>query len=54
MGFAIGGIMQAMCDLMDEGFVRKIVDAQVFDAAAIEHIKTNPNHVEISTSLTAR
>ena len=44
MGFAIGGIMQAMCDLMDEGFVRKIVDAQVFDAAAIEHIKTNPNH----------
>ena len=50
MGFAIGGIMQAMCDLMDEGFVRKIVDAQVFDAAAIEHIKTNPNHVEISTS----
>ena len=50
MGFAIGGIMQAMCDLMDEGFVRKIVDAQVFDAAAIEHIKTNPNHVEISMS----
>lgn len=50
IGFAIGGIMQAMCDLMDAGFVRKIVDAQVFDSAAIEHIKSNPNHIEISTS----
>lgn len=50
IGFAIGGIMQAMCELMDAGLVRKIVDAQVFDSAAIEHIKTNPNHVEISTS----
>ena len=50
MGFAIGGIMQAMCELMDDGLVRKIVDAQVFDSAAIEHIKKNPNHIEISTS----
>ena len=50
MGFAIGGIMQAMCDLMDAGLIRKIVDAQVFDAGAIEHIRTNPNHIEISTS----
>lgn len=50
IGFAIGGIMQAMCELMDAGLVNKIVDAQVFDSAAIEHIKTNPNHVEISTS----
>lgn len=50
MGFAIGGIMQAMCSLMDEGYVRKIVDAQVFDIGAIEHIQKNPNHVEISTS----
>lgn len=50
IGFAIGGIMQAMCELMDAGLVNKIVDAQVFDNAAVEHIKTNPNHVEISTS----
>lgn len=50
MGFAIGGIMKAMCDLMDAGFVRKIVDVQVFDSAAIEHIKSNPNHIEISAS----
>ncbi len=50
IGFAIGGIMQAICQLMDEGYVRKIVDAQVFDSAAIEHIRNNPSHVEISTS----
>ena len=50
IGFAMGGIMKAMCDLMDAGYVRKIVDAQVFDSAAIEHIRSNPNHVEISTS----
>ncbi len=50
MGFAIGGIMKAMCDLMDDGLVNKIVDAQVFDSSAIEHIRVNPNHVEISTS----
>ncbi len=50
IGFAIGGIMQAMCELMDAGLVTTILDAQVFDSAAIEHIRTNPNHVEISTS----
>ncbi len=50
MGFAIGGIMKAVCDMMDDGLVNKIVDAQVFDSFAIEHIRRNPNHVEISTS----
>ena len=50
IGFAIGGIMKAMCDMMDDGLVKKIMDAQVFDSFAIEHIKRNPNHVEISTS----
>ena len=50
MGFAIGGITKPMCDLLDEGLVRTIVDAQVFDMGAIESIKTNPRHFEISTS----
>ena len=49
MGFAIGGIMKVM-RFDGRRFGKKIVDAQVFDSAAIEHIKTNPNHVEISTS----
>lgn len=50
MSFAIGGITKPMCDLLDAGLVRNIVDAQAFDLGAIESIKTNPNHYEISTS----
>lgn len=50
MGFAIGGITKPMCDLLDEGLVRKIVDAQAFDLGAIESLRKNPNHFEISTS----
>lgn len=50
MSFAIGGITKPICDLLDAGLVRNIVDAQAFDMAAIESIKTNPRHYEISTS----
>ena len=50
MSFAIGGIMQAMCEMMDAGLVDRIVDAQCFDAYAIRHIREHPGHVEISTS----
>ncbi len=50
MGFAIGGITKPMCDLLDQGLVRRIVDAQAFDLGAIESLRTNPNHFEISTS----
>ena len=50
MSFAIGGITKPMCDLLEAGLVRNIVDAQDFDLGAIESIKGNPNHYEISTS----
>lgn len=50
MSFAIGGITKPMCDLLEDGFVKNIVDAQVFDLGSIESIKNNPNHYEISTS----
>lgn len=50
MGFAIGGITKPICDLLEAGLVRNIVDAQDFDLGAIESIKKNPNHYEISTS----
>ena len=50
MGFVIGGITKPVCDLLEEGLVRCIVDAQDFDLGAIESIKKNPNHYEISTS----
>lgn len=50
MGFAIGGITKPICDLLEAGLVRTIVDAQDFDMGGIESIKKNPNHYEISTS----
>lgn len=50
LGFAIGGITKPMCDLLDAGLVRKVVDAQTFDLGAIESLRSNPNHIEISTS----
>lgn len=50
MNFAIGGITKPMCELLEAGLVRNIVDAQAFDLGSIESIKTNPHHYEISTS----
>lgn len=50
MSFAIGGITQPMCELLEEGLVRTIVDAQCFDAASIRSIQEDPRHFEISTS----
>lgn len=50
MGFALGGVTGAICNLMDEGYVRKIVDTQDFDLTAIAHLENNPNHVEMSQS----
>ena len=39
-----------MCELLAKGLVNKLVDTQDFDQGAIESIKTNPNHFEISAS----
>ncbi len=50
MGLALGGIAKPMCDLLDEGLINKMVDTQDFDTGAIENIKTNPNHIEITAS----
>lgn len=50
MGFALGGITKRMCDLLEEGLIGKIVDTQDFDTGAIESIKKNPNHIEITAS----
>ena len=50
MGFGVGGITTPMCDLLEKGLIRTIVDTQDFDLGAIESIKKNPNHVEISAS----
>lgn len=50
MGLGLGGITTPMCDLLEKGLIRTIVDTQDFDMGAIESIKKNPNHIEISAS----
>ena len=50
MKFGVGGIAGPMCQLLEEGLIEKLVDTQDFDIAAIESIKKNPNHYEITAS----
>ncbi|MBP5159858.1 MAG: citrate lyase subunit alpha, partial [Lachnospiraceae bacterium] len=50
MGLGLGGIAGPMCRLLKEGLIEKLVDTQDFDTEAIESIRTNPNHFEITGS----
>lgn len=50
MGFGVGGLTSPMCKLLEDGLVGKLVDTQDFDLGAVESIKNNPNHIEISAS----
>ena len=50
MGFALGGITKPMLDLMNDGFIRTIVDAQDFDIPSIESVNSHSRHFEISIS----
>lgn len=52
-GFALGGITTHLCDMLQEGLIEKILDTQSFDKGAIESIKNNNNHYEISASFYA-
>lgn len=48
MSFAVGGISAPICELQRKGLVDCIVDTQDFDTGAIDDIRTNPRHYEIS------
>ena len=43
---AIGGIVGAFCDLLDEGLIRTMFDTQSFDDRAIKSLRDNPRHQE--------
>ena len=47
MGFGIGGLTKAMCDLLDDNMVRVLLDTQDFDLDAVRNVK-NPNHHRIT------
>lgn len=50
MGFALGGISKPMLDLLNDGLIRTILDAQDFDLPSIDSVNSHPRHFEISTS----
>jgi len=46
--FAMGGITGFVTRMLEEGTIKTIFDAQSFDLDAVNSLKKNPNHVEIS------
>ena len=43
---AIGGIVGAFCDLLDEGLIQTMFDTQSFDDRTIQSLRDNPRHQE--------
>ena len=52
-GFALGGLTGHLCEMMEQGLIDKVIDTQSFDRGAIDSIKNNENHYEISASFYA-
>lgn len=48
--FGLGGITGYMVDMLNEGCFESLLDVQCFDLKAVESIRTNPRHHEISAS----
>ncbi len=48
LSFALGGLTSAMCEILEEGLVEKVLDTQSFDQVAGESLGKNINHIEIS------
>ena len=46
--FGLGGITGYMVDMLEAGCFQSLMDVQCFDLAAVESIKNNPKHQEIS------
>ena len=46
--FGLGGITGYMVDMLKAGCFRSLMDVQCFDLTAVESIRDNPNHQEIS------
>jgi citrate lyase subunit alpha/citrate CoA-transferase len=46
--FVMGGITGYVVDMLADGTIHTILDAQSFDLTAVESIRTNPRHVEVS------
>ncbi|QEH61434.1 citrate lyase subunit alpha [Spiroplasma chinense] len=51
--YALGGITSHQVSMYKEGLVKRILDTQCFDLAAVESIYENNDHIEISASMYA-
>ena len=51
--FALGGITNAMVELLEEGLVEKIIDVQDFDHPSAISLGENANHYEIDANMYA-
>lgn len=48
--FGLGGITGYLVDMLNEGCFEALLDVQCFDLQAVESIRTNPHHMEISAA----
>ncbi|MEA2054622.1 MAG: citrate lyase subunit alpha [Candidatus Thermoplasmatota archaeon] len=46
--FVMGGITGFVVDMLEDGTIKKILDAQSFDLRAVESMRKNIDHVEVS------
>lgn len=53
-GFGVGGITGITVGMMEEGLIEVLYDTQSFDLPAIQSLKKNAGHVEMSASFYAR
>ncbi len=48
--FGLGGITGYMVDMLEEGYFRSLLDVQCFDLRAVQSIRDNPRHFEVSAT----
>jgi citrate lyase subunit alpha/citrate CoA-transferase len=51
--FAAGGVTGYLCDMLEEGLFRAILDVQCFDLKAVDSYRRDPRHMAMSASLYA-
>ncbi len=51
--FAMGGTTRYVTDMLKEGLISTIFDAQLFDLYALESLRNNSKHVEVSSEMYA-
>ena len=52
-GTISGGITSVLVEMLEEGYFEALLDAQTFDAGAVDSFNRNINHIEMSASMYA-